>query len=190
MKTILKLLLFILIPAVVNAKTVSINWDYNSGIGVSGFRLYNNWAKPGDPILCETKDPMARNLACPVDLVVGTNKFTLTAVDIAGNESAHSNAFNYTYVVPDIPTIPVANDLSISVLKKGTVSGKLTANGDVTKYSLVTIPPYGRLTLDNFTGNFNYTNRYTPPNMIDSFKFKASNNKGVSSPAVVTIIIK
>jgi hypothetical protein len=95
--------LLLLMPAVLfgaEIRHVRVTWEYDESIeNVAGFRLYNN-----GNIICATSDPLNRAMECNPLLEPGQAIFTMTAYDLAGNESAHSSSL--TMAVPDANIIP------------------------------------------------------------------------------------
>lgn len=81
--------LVLLSPSIALAalKTVHVEWEYG-GIATT-FRLYLDGLK-----VCETPD--YSTLDCQVDLKIGDNQFTMTAVGPYG-ETPHSAPFNLVY---------------------------------------------------------------------------------------------
>lgn len=179
----------LLLPTLASAqKNVSINWSYDSvAAGVAGFRLYNN-----NVFLCETTDPLARQLTCPVGLAVGLNSFTLTSFDVNRMESAQSNAFKYTYVPPTTNTPPTASPLALSTQEDSSLTGLLNGNDPESQpltYTITSNPSRGRVNLLNAaTGSFVYTPN-TNVNGIDTFTYVVNDSVNTSGTATVTITV-
>ncbi len=67
---------------------MSFNWDYDSSAqSAAGFKVYMNGV-----VICESTDPVARQLTCQVPKEEGSKAFYLTTVDANGVESEPSNS--------------------------------------------------------------------------------------------------
>lgn len=91
-KVMLFLFAFMLFASGVDAKTLSISWQYDSVAEADGFSIYMN----GTNLLCKVPGT-ARTASCPLPpLAVGVYKFTITATSLTPvGESAHSNPFTF-----------------------------------------------------------------------------------------------
>lgn len=68
---------------------LSVTWNYADNVaGVAGFRLYSM-----DSLICETSDPVAREMTCPVVVQNHLMPFAMTVYDASGLESASSDLF-------------------------------------------------------------------------------------------------
>jgi PKD repeat protein len=88
--------LFCFLPACVSAATnrsIHVEWGYTppSEPAVAGFKLYQEGTR-----VCQTGNPAATAMDCPVTLVSDTTSFTLTATFTDGTESPHSAPFPFS----------------------------------------------------------------------------------------------
>ncbi len=111
-KTVIALLFIALLSLAGSAEAaqnVTISWvPPSSGDPVSAYRLYQD-----NQLLCETLDPTAREITCPVTLAEGGNRFTVSAIYASATETAtaptESLPGDVTTVSPDPATTkPVA----------------------------------------------------------------------------------
>ncbi|HEU5398150.1 MAG TPA: Ig-like domain-containing protein [Gammaproteobacteria bacterium] len=124
----------------------------------------------------------------PATNYTGSDSFTFTATDSAGNVSntaTESVTVNSTVVNP-----PTANNGSVSTNENTAVNGTLSASGTGTlSYAVVTGPTHGSVTITNAsTGAFTYTpaSNYSGS---DSFTFDASNSGGTSNVATESVTV-
>ena len=69
--------------------TFEVAWGYGgSSVDLAGFRFYS-----GDESVCETSDPDARSLQCEMVVSSQVMPFSMTAFNIYGAESEHSEIF-------------------------------------------------------------------------------------------------
>jgi hypothetical protein len=74
-----------------NMKKLTFSWDYiGDALSIVGFRIYLN-----NIVICETTDNTATQLECTVNLSIGSNLFTIKAIDLSGNETNASNMITY-----------------------------------------------------------------------------------------------
>jgi hypothetical protein len=110
--------LLLLMPAVLfgaEVRHVRVTWEYDGSIeNVAGFRLYND-----GNIICATNDPLSRAMECNPLLESGPASFTMTAYDLAGNESAHSSPL--TMAVPDTNSAPTISGTPAITVTEGEV---------------------------------------------------------------------
>jgi hypothetical protein len=76
-------------PVELNSITFSWAFDSEQESTISGFRVYNN-----SNLLCEVLDPTARDISCETKLDQ-TNIFTLTTINLSGEESSPSNFLQF-----------------------------------------------------------------------------------------------
>ncbi len=164
---------------------ITVSWEYDSKVSVSGFRLYYNGTE-----VAATSDPAVRKLTCKIPQSDGAKTFTLTAVDAAGNESLLSNAL--TYDPAEWNHAPAAQDVSLRTSEDVVLTGTLPArdqDGDKLTYTLRSNGSHGTAAItDSAAGAFSYTPR---PNFngTDSFTFMVNDGKKDSATATVSITV-
>jgi PKD repeat protein len=96
-------------------KTINIKWQYFVSFpDLAGYHIYQN-----NELIHEIYNPLTLNLDMEVLLETGENLFTITAFDIAGNESAKSRP--YTIELPE--ENPSGNLLPLPKISASTLSG-------------------------------------------------------------------
>ncbi|MFW8600176.1 Ig-like domain-containing protein [Desulfobacterota bacterium M19] len=164
---------------------ITVSWEYDSKVSVSGFRLYYNGAE-----VAATSDPAARKLTCKIPQSDGIKTFTLVAVDGAGRESLISNALTYDPAIWN--HAPTARAASLHTPEDITLTGILSAtdeDGDKLTYTLRSNGSHGTaLITDKNTGAFTYTPRANF-NGTDSFAFMVNDGKKDSAPATVSVTV-
>ncbi len=93
-KILLIISAILILPGTVSAiqRDIHAEWDYPYNNNTSGFRLYYE-----NTLACETTDPKATSMNCPVDAPDGETWFTLTTFFQDGLESPHSPPFSYIF---------------------------------------------------------------------------------------------
>ena len=167
-------------------KHLDVTWQYSDYPTLAGFKIYheNNY-------LCQTENPSARTITCPIEVTQENNAITITAYDTYGNESAHSVPINAVYTLPASGP-PVANNAAYSLNEDTSFSAHLIASdpeNDPLTYSIVKQTTTGTIELlDNTTGEFSYT---PDPNSngTDSFSFTVSDGTSTSGQAQVILTV-
>lgn len=166
---------------------ITVSWEYDSKVSVSGFRLYYNGSQ-----VAEVSDPAARTLTCKIPQSDGVKSFALTAVDGSGRESLLSNTISYDPAVK-INHAPAARDITLQTPEDTVLTGTLPAtdqDGDKLTFSLRNNGSHGNAVItDPSTGAFSYTPR-ADFNGTDSFTFMVNDGTKDSALATVSITVK
>ncbi len=164
---------------------ITVSWEYDSKVPVSGFRLYYNGAQ-----VAAASDPAARKLTCKIPQSDGVKSFALTAVDGAGHESLISNTISYDPT--KLNHTPTARDLKLQTSEDTVLTGTLPAtdqDGDKLTFSLRHNGSHGKAVItDSSTGTFSYTPQ-ADFNGTDSFTFMVNDGRKDSAPATVSVTV-
>jgi PKD repeat protein len=164
---------------------ITMSWEYDAATPVNGFRLYYNGVA-----ICETADPVARQLVCKIPVSDEAKAFSLTALDANGGESAVSNTLTYDPAMWN--HAPTAQDVSLQTTEDTALSAVLPAldsDGDALTYTLQSngIKGLAEIT-DPVSGAFTYTPQANISG-TDSFTFTVSDGKKDSAITTATITI-
>jgi len=79
-------------PELFGIRLVTLSWEYDDSKEktISGFRIYNN-----AQLICETADPIARQISCKTATQDTVNNFTIVAIELSGTETSPSNDIQY-----------------------------------------------------------------------------------------------
>lgn len=78
-------------PQLFNTKLLSFSWDYPPEPDLAGFKVYQDNIQ-----ICETTNPIDRQISCTAEITSPTVTFAIAAVDINGIETTLSNVLTYT----------------------------------------------------------------------------------------------
>jgi len=84
-------IVLLLLPAIAGARSVTVEWGYDTpATDLAGFVFYKDGVK-----VKEFSDPIARTFTGELDLSDAKACYTLTAIDVGGNETPHSACYYY-----------------------------------------------------------------------------------------------
>ena len=93
MKTIILAIILVMVSTYAQAanRSVTVEWGYDStATDLAGFVLYKDGVK-----LTTFNDPVARKYSGDIDISDADACYTLTAIDLGGNETPHSACYHY-----------------------------------------------------------------------------------------------
>ena len=93
MKTIILAIILVMVSTFAQAanRSVTVEWGYDStATDLAGFVLYRDGVK-----LTTFNDPVARKYSGDIDISDADACYTLTAIDLGGNETPHSACYHY-----------------------------------------------------------------------------------------------
>ena len=85
-------------PQFSTAKQLSFSWEYPADLNLAGFKIYKD-----NQLICETSNPLDRQLTCTAEITGSPITFNLAAMDTSGNETVFSNTLVYS--IDSIETI-------------------------------------------------------------------------------------
>jgi hypothetical protein len=151
-----------------------------AGVTIANFPVTSstNLSIVGSILTIDPTSDFTRNTEYKLEFAAGTIK------DIAGNNFAGTNFYNFT---TEVNGTPVANSVSIKTNEDTSSTGTLSgtdADGNKLTFTKVSDPSNGTVTINATTGAYTYT-----PNAnysgADSFSFKV--NDGTADSAVATV---
>ena len=92
-------------PQFLATKQLTFSWAYPAELTLAGFKIYKD-----TQLICETTNPLDRQLTCTAEITGSPITFNLAAVDTSGNETVFSNTLVYSTDSIEPPP-PVSTEL-------------------------------------------------------------------------------
>lgn len=87
-------------PQIFASQRLTFSWEYPADQNLTGFKIYQDKQQ-----ICETSNPLARQLTCNADTSGLAMRFALTAVETTGTETSLSNLLFYSSAAETTPEV-------------------------------------------------------------------------------------